>query len=59
MFFQGLKIFFITFQRASEGNCIDPNSDDFVSIRDLAKRFSNLFGSDPIKSREALAIIHK
>ncbi|VDK69070.1 unnamed protein product [Litomosoides sigmodontis] len=46
-------------KRASEGNCIDPNSDDFVSIRDLAKRFSNLFGSDPIKSREALAIIHK
>ncbi|EFO23808.1 hypothetical protein LOAG_04674 [Loa loa] len=46
-------------KRASEGNCIDPNSDDFASIRDLAKRFSNLFGSDPVKSREALAIIHK
>uniref|UniRef100_A0A915PG47 SCD domain-containing protein n=1 Tax=Setaria digitata TaxID=48799 RepID=A0A915PG47_9BILA len=46
-------------KRSSEGNCIDPNSDDFVSIRDLAKRFSSLFGSDPIKSREALAIIHK
>ncbi|VDM19469.1 unnamed protein product [Wuchereria bancrofti] len=46
-------------KRASEGNCIDPNSDDFASIRDLAKRFSSLFGSDPVKSREALAIIHK
>ncbi|KAL3985546.1 STAG domain family protein [Acanthocheilonema viteae] len=46
-------------KRTSEGNCIDPNSDDFISIRDLAKRFSSLFGSDPVKSREALAIIHK
>ncbi|VDN55000.1 unnamed protein product [Dracunculus medinensis] len=38
---------------------VDPCSDGFIAIRDLAKKFSNFFRTDPIKNREAIALIHK
>lgn len=38
---------------------VDPDSDDFVMLRDLGKRFALTFGPDNIKNREAIAMIHK
>ncbi|MFH4976876.1 hypothetical protein AB6A40_003585 [Gnathostoma spinigerum] len=45
--------------RVPTNQFVDPNSDDFASLRELAKRFSSAFGSDQIKSREALAVVHR
>ncbi|VDN32860.1 unnamed protein product [Gongylonema pulchrum] len=46
-------------RRNFTNQCMDPNSDEFASVRDLAKRLSSVFGSDPVKNREALAVIHR
>uniref|UniRef100_A0A914RF41 Uncharacterized protein n=1 Tax=Parascaris equorum TaxID=6256 RepID=A0A914RF41_PAREQ len=51
--------FYEEMKRSSENHYVDPNSDDFTALRELAKRLSGVFGSDPVKSREALAVIHR
>lgn len=38
---------------------VDPDSDEFESLRDLAKKFALTFGPDPYKNREAIATIHR
>uniref|UniRef100_A0A1I7XVF4 STAG domain-containing protein n=1 Tax=Heterorhabditis bacteriophora TaxID=37862 RepID=A0A1I7XVF4_HETBA len=38
---------------------VDPLSDAFQQLRDLAKRFSVAFGNDHIKNREAVAMVHR
>ncbi|CAI5451957.1 unnamed protein product [Caenorhabditis angaria] len=38
---------------------LDPLSDSFNALRDLAKRFASAFGSDYSKNRYAVATIHK
>ncbi|KAJ1347664.1 hypothetical protein KIN20_002787 [Parelaphostrongylus tenuis] len=38
---------------------VDPLSDDFHQLRDLAKRFAVAFGNDHIKNREAVAVVHR
>ncbi|KJH51333.1 STAG domain protein [Dictyocaulus viviparus] len=38
---------------------VDPLSDDFHQLRDLAKRFAVAFGNDHVKNREAVAVVHR
>ncbi|KAK6020396.1 hypothetical protein OSTOST_13950, partial [Ostertagia ostertagi] len=38
---------------------VDPLSDAFHQLRDLAKRFAVAFGNDHIKNREAVAVVHR
>uniref|UniRef100_A0A914Q8D6 Cohesin subunit SA-1 n=1 Tax=Panagrolaimus davidi TaxID=227884 RepID=A0A914Q8D6_9BILA len=38
---------------------IDPVEEEFIAIRDLAKRFALSFGPDATRNREAIATIHK
>jgi cohesin complex subunit SA-1/2 len=38
---------------------LDPASDDFVNLKELAKRYALAFGVDQVRAREAIAIIHK
>ncbi|ESN95831.1 hypothetical protein HELRODRAFT_86353, partial [Helobdella robusta] len=38
---------------------IETNSEGFVAIKDLARRFSQSFGLDLVKIREAIAYMHK
>ncbi|EPB73756.1 STAG domain protein [Ancylostoma ceylanicum] len=38
---------------------VDPLSDAFHQLRDLAKRFAVAFGNDHLKNREAVAVVHR
>jgi cohesin complex subunit SA-1/2 len=38
---------------------VDPNSEEFTSLRDLARRFGLSFGPDNVRNRDAVATIHK
>jgi len=41
------------------GNNIDPVSDDFSALRELAKRLSVTLGADHVKNRDAVATVHR
>ncbi|KAI1723640.1 STAG domain-containing protein [Ditylenchus destructor] len=43
----------------SPDHYVDPNSDDFTGLRELARRFALSFGPDSVKNRDAIAMIHK
>lgn len=38
---------------------VDRSSSSFCGIKELARRFSLTFGLDQIKTREAIAMLHK
>ncbi|KAK0404943.1 hypothetical protein QR680_017716 [Steinernema hermaphroditum] len=38
---------------------IDPLSDEFMALRDLAKKLAQSFGSDHVKNRDVIAGIHR
>ncbi|XP_048453844.1 cohesin subunit SA-2 [Rhincodon typus] len=42
-----------------QGSSLDRWSQPFTSIKDLARRFSLTFGLDQLKTREAMAMLHK
>ncbi|XP_067889327.1 cohesin subunit SA-2-like isoform X2 [Heterodontus francisci] len=42
-----------------QGSSVDRWSQPFTSIKDLARRFSLTFGLDQLKTREAMAMLHK
>ncbi|XP_043548267.1 cohesin subunit SA-2 isoform X2 [Chiloscyllium plagiosum] len=42
-----------------QGTSLDRWSQQFTSIKDLARRFSLTFGLDQLKTREAMAMLHK
>ncbi|XP_067841855.1 cohesin subunit SA-2-like isoform X2 [Heptranchias perlo] len=42
-----------------QGSNLDRWSQPFTSIKDLARRFSLTFGLDQLKTREAMAMLHK
>ncbi|XP_060682251.1 cohesin subunit SA-2 isoform X1 [Hemiscyllium ocellatum] len=42
-----------------QGSSLDRWSQQFTSIKDLARRFSLTFGLDQLKTREAMAMLHK
>ncbi|XP_078078592.1 cohesin subunit SA-2 isoform X2 [Mustelus asterias] len=42
-----------------QASCLDRWSQPFTSIKDLARRFSLMFGLDQLKTREAMAMLHK
>ncbi|VDD92871.1 unnamed protein product [Enterobius vermicularis] len=46
-------------RKCAKDEYLDPASEEFSSIRELAKRFSTAFGPDPVRSREAIAVIHR
>lgn len=50
---------YIIFKKCAKDEYLDPASEEFSSIRELAKRFSTAFGPDPVRSREAIAVIHR
>uniref|UniRef100_W5KDX2 Cohesin subunit SA n=1 Tax=Astyanax mexicanus TaxID=7994 RepID=W5KDX2_ASTMX len=41
------------------GPCFDRSSSNFCGIKELARRFSLTFGLDQLKTREAIAMLHK
>uniref|UniRef100_A0A915DTL2 Uncharacterized protein n=1 Tax=Ditylenchus dipsaci TaxID=166011 RepID=A0A915DTL2_9BILA len=43
----------------SASQYVDPNSEEFGSLKDLARRFGLSFGPDNVKNRDAVAMIHK
>ncbi|XP_069748062.1 cohesin subunit SA-2 isoform X2 [Narcine bancroftii] len=56
--FQSLKQLFSELLQA-QGSNITRWSQPFTSIKDLARRFSLTFGLDQLKTREAMAMLHK
>jgi len=43
----------------ANGWMVDRQSDDFVALKDLAKRFALSFGLDAVKNREAITALHR
>lgn len=56
-----LKLEFFTefFKEEAENGVLDPQTDEFAALRELAKKFALTFGPDPLKNREAVASLHK
>uniref|UniRef100_A0A0N5AWQ1 SCD domain-containing protein n=1 Tax=Syphacia muris TaxID=451379 RepID=A0A0N5AWQ1_9BILA len=46
-------------RKVAKDEYLDPNSEEFSTVRDLAKRFATAFGPDPVRNREAIAVIHR
>uniref|UniRef100_A0A7E4VDZ8 SCD domain-containing protein n=1 Tax=Panagrellus redivivus TaxID=6233 RepID=A0A7E4VDZ8_PANRE len=44
---------------ASPNGLVDPVEEDFIQLRDLAKRFAMSFGPDALRNRYAIATIHQ
>uniref|UniRef100_A0A915DTK7 Uncharacterized protein n=1 Tax=Ditylenchus dipsaci TaxID=166011 RepID=A0A915DTK7_9BILA len=47
------------FKALSASQYVDPNSEEFGSLKDLARRFGLSFGPDNVKNRDAVAMIPK
>lgn len=45
--------------QAEQGPFVDRGSEQFMAIKELARRFSLSFGLDQVKNREAVAAMHK
>lgn len=52
-----LTMLFRDLQR--DGNRINRQSEDFISLKELAKRFALSFGLDAVKNREAITALHR
>ncbi|PSN33726.1 Cohesin subunit SA-1 [Blattella germanica] len=52
-----LTMLFKELQR--DGNRINRQSEDFISLKELAKRFALSFGLDAVKNREAITALHR
>uniref|UniRef100_A0A915K3J5 SCD domain-containing protein n=1 Tax=Romanomermis culicivorax TaxID=13658 RepID=A0A915K3J5_ROMCU len=50
---------FTSLKEDAEDGILDPQTESFASLRDLAKKFASCFGNDPVRYREALASLHK
>lgn len=44
---------------SEHGAGVDRSSSSFCGIKELARRFSLTFGLDQLKTREAVAMLHK
>jgi len=49
---------FKSLQEQSEDGIVLKSSQEFVDLKELAKRFALTFGFDAIKNRESVAAIH-
>lgn len=49
----------IFLQEESENGEVDRQSEGFQSLRELARRFALSFGPDNLRSRDAVATMHK
>ncbi len=54
-----LKSLFEEIQRNWAPNKINRQSQDFLDLKELGKRFALSFGLDAIKNREAVAALHR
>lgn len=50
---------FKSLQEQSEDGIVSKSSQEFVDLKELAKRFALTFGFDAIKNRESVAAIHR
>ncbi|KAH8329283.1 hypothetical protein KR074_006906 [Drosophila pseudoananassae] len=50
---------FKSLQEQSDGGMVSKSSQEFVDLKELAKRFALTFGFDAIKNRESVAAIHR
>lgn len=56
---RALKDVYEEIKEAAGGEYVDPVSEEFSELRDLAKRFTGLFTGEQSKNREAIALIHQ
>jgi hypothetical protein len=56
---RALKDVYEEIKEANNGQYVDPVSEEFGELRDLAKRFAGTFTADQGKNREAVALIHQ
>lgn len=54
-----LKSLFLEIQCHAAPSKINRQSQDFVDLKELAKRFALSFGLDAIKNREAVTALHR
>lgn len=54
-----LKSLFEEIQEYSAGSKITRSAQDFVDLKELAKRFALSFGLDAVKNREAVTALHR
>lgn len=56
---RALKDVYENIKEAGGGEYVNPVSDEFGELRDLAKRFVVCFSTEQAKNREAIALIHQ
>lgn len=56
---RALKDVYEEMKEASAEDYVDPLSEEFTQLRDLAKRFAGQITGEQAKNREAVALIHQ
>jgi len=46
-------------RRMNPDEVVDPDSEEYGALKELAKRFAWSFGPDSVRNRDAVALVHK